>query len=99
MKKLFYLLVFTFLLFPFVVNAKEYEDKIYDIVEMEKSEVVTIYFFHSEVCIHCKHETEFLDKMKKKYEEIVMECVELTEEDILTVSDGLGYDTPYDPFE
>jgi thiol-disulfide isomerase/thioredoxin len=69
MKKLFYLLVFTFLLFPFIVNAKEYEDKIYDIVEMEKSEVVTIYFFHSEVCIHCKHETEFLDKMKKKYKD------------------------------
>ena len=36
--------------------------------------------------------------MKRKYEEIVMGCVELTEEDILTVSDGLGFDTPYDPF-
>ena len=37
--------------------------------------------------------------MKKKYEEILLECVVITAEDILTISDGLGFDTPYDPFE
>ena len=37
--------------------------------------------------------------MKRKYEEIVLEYVCFSAEDILTVSDGLGFDTPYDPFE
>ena len=38
--------------------------------------------------------------MKREYEEIILECVCFSEEDILTVSDGMGgFDTPYDPFE
>ena len=69
MKKIISFLVFVFLLFPFVVNAKAYEDKIYDIVDKEESKVVTVYFFHSEVCIHCQHENKFLEKMKKKYKD------------------------------
>lgn len=36
--------------------------------------------------------------MKKKYEEMMLECVEFTEEDILTLSNGAGFDTPYDEF-
>ena len=36
--------------------------------------------------------------MKRTYEEIVIECVFLSAEDILTVSDGSGFDTPYDEF-
>ena len=69
MKKIISFLIFVFLLFPFVVNAKAYEDKIYDIVDKEESKVVTVYFFHSEVCIHCQHENKFLEKMKKKYKD------------------------------
>ena len=41
--------------------------------------------------------------MKKRYEEILLECILLSAEDILTLSEGDpdlggGFDTPYDPF-
>ena len=40
--------------------------------------------------------------MKKNYEAAVLECVTLSEEDILTASEGLkktrAFDTPYDAF-
>lgn len=40
--------------------------------------------------------------MKKNYETVVLECVSLSTEDILTTSEGLSgpgaFDTPYDAF-
>ena len=39
--------------------------------------------------------------MKKIYEEMMLECILLSREDILTLSEGDdlgGFDTPYDPF-
>ena len=40
--------------------------------------------------------------MKKTYESVMLECVTLSEEDILTTSEGLqktrAFDTPYDAF-
>ena len=40
--------------------------------------------------------------MKKIYEEMMLECILLSAEDILTLSGdpdlGDGFDTPYDPF-
>ena len=40
--------------------------------------------------------------MKKSYEEVCLECILLSREDILTLSEGDpdlgGFDTPYDPF-
>ena len=37
--------------------------------------------------------------MKKNFEEVIMECVLLAEEDILTASNEMGgFDTPYDEF-
>ena len=39
--------------------------------------------------------------MKRSYEEILLECILLSAEDILTLSgdpDLGGFDTPYDPF-
>ena len=43
--------------------------------------------------------------MKKQYEEIILECVILEAEDVLTISSGDGssdigggFDTPYDSF-
>ena len=40
--------------------------------------------------------------MKKIYEEMMLECILLSAEDILTLSGdpdlGGGFDTPYDPF-
>ena len=37
-----FLLVISFFIFPQLVNAKQFEDKIYDIVGEMKSETVTI---------------------------------------------------------
>ena len=36
--------------------------------------------------------------MKKNYETAILECIVLAEEDVLTASDGNGFDTPYDAF-
>ena len=40
--------------------------------------------------------------MKKTYETVTLECVSLSEDDILTTSEGLkktrAFDTPYDAF-
>ena len=40
--------------------------------------------------------------MKRRYEEMILECILLSAEDILTLSEGDdlggGFDTPYDPF-
>ncbi|MEG0022343.1 MAG: hypothetical protein RSB77_06030 [Bacilli bacterium] len=67
MKK-YLVIILAILLVPFSVNAKDkYEDKIYDIVGLEKSKTVTIYLFHSEICTHCKHEISFLKDLKSKY--------------------------------
>lgn len=54
-------------IFPFIVNASEYVDKVYDIVGEEKTSTVTIYFFHQNSCPHCKKENAFLDDLEKKY--------------------------------
>ena len=60
-----FLLVISFLIFPQLVNAKQFEDKIYDIVGEKKSETVTIYFFHSDTCSHCKAEKKIWLKSRK----------------------------------
>ena len=40
--------------------------------------------------------------MKRCYEEMILECIPVSAEDILTLSEGNdlggGFDTPYDPF-
>ena len=68
MKK-FFVLLFLLLFLPLNINAKEYMDVVYDVVGAEESDKVTVYLFHSEVCIHCKHENKFLEKMEKKYKD------------------------------
>ncbi|MBQ8872236.1 MAG: hypothetical protein IJ018_05755 [Bacilli bacterium] len=79
-----FLLVISFLIFPQLVNAKQFEDKIYDIVGEKKSETVTIYFFHSDTCSHCKAEKKFLESIKKDYPNLVIRSYE--------VSSGTNYD-------
>ncbi len=73
-----FLLVISFLIFPQLVNAKQFEDKIYDIVGEKKSETVTIYFFHSDTCSHCKAEKEFLESIKKDYPNLVIRSYEVS---------------------
>ena len=73
-----FLLVISFLIFPQLVNAKQFEDKIYDIVGEKKSETVTIYFFHSDTCSHCKAEKKFLESIKKDYPNLVIRSYEVS---------------------
>lgn len=73
-----FLLVISFLIFPQLVNAKQFEDKIYDIVGEKKSETVTIYFFHSDTCSHCKAEKKFLESIKKDYSNLVIRSYEVS---------------------
>ena len=75
---LIFLLVISFLIFPQLVNAKQFEDKIYDIVGEKKSETVTIYFFHSDTCPHCKAEKKFLESIKKDYQNLVIRSYEVS---------------------
>ena len=68
MKRLKILLVlFCLFLFPTLVNASEYVDKIYDVVGEKETNVVTIYFFHQSTCSHCRAENVFLDGLEEKY--------------------------------
>lgn len=73
-----FLIVISFLIFPQLVNAKQFEDKIYDIVGEKKSETVTIYFFHSDTCSHCKAEKKFLESIKKDYPNLVIRSYEVS---------------------
>ena len=73
-----FLLVISFFIFPQLVNAKQFEDKIYDIVGEKKSETVTIYFFHSDTCSHCKAEKNFLESIKKDYPNLVIRSYEVS---------------------
>lgn len=68
MKK-FFVLLFLLLFLPLNISAKEYMDVVYDVVGEEKSDTVTLYLFHSEVCIHCKYENKFLKQMEAKYKD------------------------------
>lgn len=63
-----YLLVFlTVLFFPFLVKASEYKDIVAPIIEIEPSEEVTVYLFHSATCTHCAQENIFLDELEEEY--------------------------------
>lgn len=74
MNKIKLLLFAILVLFiPTKVFAEEvYKDNIYDIVGEEKTNTVTIYFFHQETCPHCKKENIFLDELQKKYKNDVI---------------------------
>ena len=73
-----FFLVISFLIFPQLVNAKEYDDKIYDIVGEKKSENVTIYFFHSDTCSHCKKAKQFFESIKNEYPNLVIRSYEVS---------------------
>ena len=55
--KLFFFSLVMILL-PCVVNASSfnYTDQVYDIVGETESTKVTVYFFYSSSCVHCKAE-------------------------------------------
>ncbi len=66
--KLFFFSLVMILL-PCVVNASSfnYTDQVYDIVGETESTKVTVYFFYSSSCVHCKAENAFLDELEDQY--------------------------------
>lgn len=70
-KKILLLFVFAILLVPNLVVAStyNYEDNVYYIVNENKSDKLTIYFFHSKTCSHCKLEGLFLDDLEEEYDD------------------------------
>lgn len=66
MRYLKYVLIVTilFLLVPQVSEAKEKQ---------------TLYFFHSETCIHCKKAKEWFPEVKKKYKDLEIVSYEISE--------------------
>lgn len=74
MKKFYWLIIFMICLIPFNVCAisDSYEDKIYEIVDVEKdSDKINIYLFRGEGCPHCAQEEEWLNSIKEEYGDYV----------------------------
>ena len=77
MKKLSKILIISFFLLsifiiPFKVEAlnAEYEDKIAEIVSVEKEDnKINLYLFHRDSCPHCKEEIEWLNTIKDDYKD------------------------------
>ena len=72
MKKIFLLLIVTFLFFiPLngFALSEDYVDVVHDKLGIETQEdVVNIYLFYGEGCPHCSKEKTFLSKLEAKYE-------------------------------
>lgn len=67
--------ILIFLLLIFIIplsNVKaletNYNDMVYDIVNIEKPSKVTVYLFYQDGCPHCAKEKEFLNELEKKYD-------------------------------
>ena len=70
MRKIKYLLLLLLCIIPIQVNAikTDYEDKLYDVVDVVKEEnKINLYLFRGEGCPHCKNEEKWLKQIKEKY--------------------------------
>ena len=70
MRKIKYLLLLLLCIIPIQVNAikADYEDKLYDVVDVVKEEnKINLYLFRGEGCPHCKNEEKWLKQIKEKY--------------------------------
>ena len=70
MKKYFLLLFSLFIFLPIncFALADDYEDVLYEKLEVEKKEdVVNIYLFYSNTCPHCAKEEKVLNQLEKEY--------------------------------
>lgn len=79
MKKFLLLLTLICLtILPINVSALEYVDKVHDVVGVDDTSKVTVYFFHQSTCSHCRAENLFLDELEKKYgDELVIKRYEI----------------------
>lgn len=98
------LLAILILFIPTIVHAENtYKDNLYDIVGVEKSDVVTIYFFHQTTCPHCRKENLFLDEIENSYKDKVIvrryEVTDKTNSDYLVkAKERMDIDTSGVPF-
>lgn len=98
------LLAILILFIPTIVHAENtYKDNLYDIVGVEKSDVVTIYFFHQTTCPHCRKENLFLDEIENNYKDKVIvrryEVTDKTNSDYLVkAKERMDIDTSGVPF-
>ena len=73
MKKYLILLLAIFTIFTplntFAISS-DYEDKVYNIVNVEKDEnKVNLYLFYGQECPHCEEEREWLEEIKNEYKD------------------------------
>ena len=72
MKKLKYFILLLLCIIPISVNAltNDYKDKLGDALGVEITEnKINLYLFRGEGCPHCRKEEEWLEEIKKKYED------------------------------
>ena len=73
MKKYLILLLAIFAIFTplntFAISSS-YEDKVYNIVNVEKEEnKINVYIFYGQECPHCEEERKWLDEIKNEYKD------------------------------
>ena len=88
MKKLKFLILTILLLLPISISAKE---------------KVNLYLFHSETCMHCQAEIEYLNNLEKEYDNLKVHLYEVDRhkdnaKTMIKVKEKLGIDSPNVPF-
>lgn len=88
MKKLNFLILTILLLLPISISAKE---------------KVNLYLFHSETCMHCQAEIEYLKELEKEYDNLKIHLYEVDShkdnaEKMIKVKEKLNIDSPNVPF-
>ena len=88
MKKIKFLILTILLLLPISISAKE---------------KVNLYLFHSETCMHCQAEIEYLNKLKEEYDNLKIHLYEVDShkdnaEKMIKVKEKLKIDSPNVPF-
>lgn len=88
MKKLKFLILTILLLLPISISAKE---------------KVNLYLFHSETCMHCQAEIEYLKELEKEYDNLKIHLYEVDShkdnaEKMIKIKEKLNIDSPNVPF-
>ena len=88
MKKLKFIILTILLLLPISISAKE---------------KVNLYLFHSETCMHCQAEIEYLNNLEKEYDNLKVHLYEVDShkdnaKTMIKVKEKLGIDSPNVPF-
>ena len=88
MKKLKFWILTILLLLPISISAKE---------------KVNLYLFHSETCMHCQAEIEYLNNLEKEYDNLKVHLYEVDShkdnaKTMIKVKEKLGIDSPNVPF-